>query len=56
MISYDAGTKEQQVMAIMTRPEAFKSYLDNRHHGLTFYDYVKMIVTEYEKIAINVNA
>jgi hypothetical protein len=56
MIRYDGGgTIDDQVKAIMTRPEAYNSYLDNGH-GLTFYDYVKMIVVEYEKIAINVKA
>jgi hypothetical protein len=55
MIKYDGGTPEDEIKAIMARPEAFESY--NAHGaGRTFYDYVKLIVTEYHKIAINTYA
>jgi hypothetical protein len=50
-----AMTLEQEIMKIMGTPEALESY---KAHGvfMTFYDYVKMVVTEYHKIAINTYA
>jgi hypothetical protein len=55
MIKFTNGCPEDEIKAIMDRPEAFESY--NAHGaGKTFYDYVKMIVTEYHKIAINTHA
>jgi hypothetical protein len=55
MIKYEGATPEDEIKAIMDRPEALESY---KAHGafMTFYDYVKMIVTEYHKIAINTYA
>jgi hypothetical protein len=51
-----AMTLEQEIQEIMWHPEAIKSYHNFGPVTMSFYDYVKMIVTEYHKIAINTYA
>jgi hypothetical protein len=48
-------TLEQEILEIMERPKAFDSWQEHGA-GMTFYDYVAMVVVEYKKIAVNVYA
>ena len=48
-------TLEQKIHEAMNSPTARESWLHNGC-GMTFYDYVKMIITEYNKIAVNTYA
>jgi hypothetical protein len=45
-------TLEMKIIRIMSTSAAFESY-KTYGDGLTFYDYVRLIVIEYRKIAID---
>jgi hypothetical protein len=48
-------TLENEINTLMQTTGAYNSWKKNGA-GFTFYDYIKMIVTEYHKIRINVYA